>query len=405
MAEARKIVQNPVLKLLTLPDREGITARGKSDSRIKPGLFKKRQAYLVERLQALEYDGQTARATHASKVLVWLGIESLSQAPTLTPTDLFSNATSAPLLFAWRDGYVAELAPSAFGKLSSAVRSATTPAIRSDIYGVERLELFSTLLAEDDRIAAEWDRAAVADGIGKLFVLRLPRFSDNAARESVVRNVAALVAAGGLRIAAARSDVSRRIGIPISRDSAAMSNELVLQQLAIAERAGASLTVALREEAVLRNLVLTGSVAKWEAVVPLLPTIPGDGIEPIGHYDASDESPIVGIIDGGYHGVRYTGAVAWRHLPALVPDVDAAVIHGNQVSSLLSMRIYGATNSSCRNFNAVLASSRLSPIRNAAWVSVPSTSSRISKTRLSGSPKRTFGTCRPMSIRIAMTTR
>ena len=95
MPDSRRIVQNPVLKLLTLPTREGITARGKSDARIKPKIFRERQQSIIRRIAELRSDPRTTRATHGSKVLVWVGLDEHSQSPTLTPGDLLSSTTGA----------------------------------------------------------------------------------------------------------------------------------------------------------------------------------------------------------------------------------------------------------------------------------------------------------------------
>ncbi|WP_353935353.1 S8 family serine peptidase [uncultured Sphingomonas sp.] len=96
-----------------------------------------------------------------------------------------------------------------------------------------------------------------------------------------------------------------------------------------------SFTVAVPTETTLQDLILSGSVAWWEAVVPLTPTVPGAGAEPDTSLTLTEDAPIVGVIDGGYRGSRYAKAVAWRQTPPLVSDHAAAGDHGNRVSSIV----------------------------------------------------------------------
>jgi len=334
MPDSRRVVQNPVLKLLTLPAREGITARGKNESRIKPKVFLERQRLIIARMKALRSDDSTLRATHGSKVLVWIGLDEDSQAPTLTPGDLFSSNSGAPLLFAWRDGYVAEFSAMAFSRLETAVSQATTPAIRSDIYGVDRVELFSTVLLDAERMKREWAQAARSRTGDRLFSLRLPAFLDERARASVVERVGALAESGDIRLPAGGR--ANFIGEPndVSLNDRWLTPSQMPQELqALATRR--SFTVAVPTMAALQDLILSGSVARWEAVVPLTPTVPGAGAEPDTSLLVMEDAPIVGVIDGGYRGSRYAKAVAWRQMPPLVSDHAAASDHGNRVSSLV----------------------------------------------------------------------
>ena len=334
MPDSRRVVQNPVLKLLTVPTREGITARGKSDARIKPKLFSKRQNLILSRMSELSSAAATLRATHGSKVLVWVGLDEDSQAPTLTPGDLLSLSTGAPLLFAWRDGYVAEFSPSAFAKIETVVAQAGTPAIRSDIYSIDRIELFSAALFDGERLDREWDRAAKSRSGDRLFNLRLPAFLDEEARRSVVDRVGVLAASGDIRLPADRSTdvIGEQDGLR-TNDRWLTPSEMPEELEIVATRR--SLTVAIPTKATLQEMILSGSIAKWEAVVPLTPTVPGQGAEPNASFTVADDAPIVGVIDGGYTGSRYAQAVAWRQLPPLVSNHLAAGDHGNKVSSLV----------------------------------------------------------------------
>ena len=334
MPDSRKVVQNPVLKLLTLPTREGITARGKSDARIKPKLFRKRQQSILARMGELRSDASTLRATHGTKVLVWFGLDEDSQAPTLTPADLLSSSTGAPLLFAWRDGYVAEFSPSAFARIEVAVAEAGTPAIRSDIYSIDRIELFSAALLDSERLDREWDRAAQSRSGDRLFNLRLPAFLDEQARRSVIERVGALASNGNIRLpAGGRTNfIGEAVGLG-TNDRWLTPGEMPRELEIVAARR--SFTVAVPTKATLQDMILSGSVAKWEAVVPLTPTVPGQGAEPNTLFTVTEDAPIVGVIDGGYTGSRYSQAVAWRQIPPLVSNHAAAGDHGNKVSSLV----------------------------------------------------------------------
>lgn len=326
MAERREIVQqNPLLRLVKLPTRERPPARGKDPARIKDaGRYERHRRGLLSSFVQLPRDPARQRADHSGHFLVWAKMHDDSLANTHTPHDLFHENVGATMKMPWRNGYVVEVTDMALTRLSGRVSAPGKDAHRCDIYSVERLDLFSRVLAESEKLDAAWDDAPTDDDGLRRFNVRLADYEPDASRNSVFAKLVQLSAGDRLRIG--------RPALPEVEDQ---RRWLIPAQAAGTFSRFQSVPLALRDKEALRELVLSGSITRWEAVVPLRPTVPGDGAEPALDLPALDDEPIVGVIDGGYHTNRYTDAVAWRQLPPLVPDHAAAREHGNKVSSVV----------------------------------------------------------------------
>ncbi|WP_295193463.1 S8 family peptidase [uncultured Brevundimonas sp.] len=326
MAERREIVQrNPLLRLVKVPSRERPDVRGKDPSRIKDlGRYKHNRAKLLEAFSQLPRDPDRKRADHAGHFLVWAKMHADSLANTHTPHDLFSENVGAIMKMPWRDGYVVEVSDQALTHLAKRVSDPSKGAHRCDIYSVKQLQLFSTVLAEDGRIDEAWEAAPVDENGLRRFTVRLADYVPDTADASVFAALAGLSAESRLRIAQ-----------PITAESGALTRWMAPDLSVDLLEGRKSVAVALSDRESLQELVLTGSITRWEPVTPLRPTIPGDGAEPSLQLPSLDDEPVVGVIDGGYHTNRYANAVAWRQLPVLVPDQEAARSHGNKVSSVV----------------------------------------------------------------------
>lgn len=326
----RAIVQNPVLRLLTRPVRERPDARGKDRSRITdPQRFASHRTHLLERLKTLPGEPARQRAVHAGRYLIWAGMHADSLANSHTPSDLFSSDTGAIMRMAWRDGYVIEVSDQALANLAQRASAPRTAAHECDIYSVNRLAVFAEMLASDDHLGEAW-RSARPDGAGlRRFNVRLARYETADAQASVAATLTQLLA-----------ENRARLGDPNPSDGAIDAVARTEKWLAPAEARGAlqprqRLSLALQDRDTLRELVLTGSITRWEPIAALRPTEPGEGPEPPIDLPNMGGDPIVGVIDGGYHARRYLPVVAWRQTPPLIVDNEAAREHGNKVASVV----------------------------------------------------------------------
>jgi hypothetical protein len=330
VVERREVVQNPILRLLTEPVRERPDARGKDERRIKDfGRLQNHRAYLLNRLAALPREVEYRRAAHHGRRLLWAGMHEDSLASTHTPHDLFSAEVGVKMKMAWRDGYVVEVPDSAISSLAGRIAEARTIAHRCDIYSVERLEVFAQILASDDRIDADWAAAPVDEAGLRRFNVRIAPLEDTAARQSIMQVFERLANADRLYLdhRAALVILGEEEDAESSRSLTLHSNEEPLPR--------SSLALGLRDKEGLRDLILTGSITRWEPVAGLQPTLPGEGPEPDVDLPELENSPVVGVIDGGYHARRYQNAIAWRQAPPLIADALAAKDHGNKVTSVM----------------------------------------------------------------------
>lgn len=326
MVERREIVQNPLLRLVKVPTRERPEVRGKDAKRITDqGRYARHKKRLLDVFNRLPSDPARRRAVHDGHYLVWAQMHEDSLASTHTPHDLFSANIGATLKMPWRDGYVIEVTDKALKRLQERVISPSSVGHRCDIYSVEQLEIFATVLAEDDKIDQAWEAAPPDEEGLRRFNVRLADYEPDEARTSVFAKLAELAQAQRLRIGAPATSADNPSHVGWLTPAGARDRLPRRRRI----------TLALRDAASLRELVLSGSITRWEAVTALRPTVPGAGPEPRIDLPDMDDEPIVGVIDGGYHTDRYEDAVAWRYLPPLVPDQEAAREHGNKVSSVV----------------------------------------------------------------------
>lgn len=326
MVERREIVQNPLLRLVKVPTRERPEVRGKDAKRITDhSRYARHKKRLLDVFNRLPSDPARRRAVHDGHYLVWAQMHEDSLASTHTPHDLFSSNVGATLKMPWRDGYVIEVTDKVLTRLIERVSAPSSVGHRCDIYSVEQLEMFATVLAEDDKIDRAWSSAQPDKEGLRRFNVRIADYEPEEARSSVFAKLTELAQAQRLRIGAPTpaAHAPARIGWLTPAEARRL---LPRRQ---------RLTLGLRDEASLRELVLSGSITRWEPVTALRPTVPGAGPEPRIDLPEMHGEPIVGVIDGGYHTDRYEDAVAWRQLPALVPDHEAAREHGNKVSSVV----------------------------------------------------------------------
>lgn len=336
MAEARDVVVNPLLRLRTSAVREGIRGGPKDVSKITPQLYAQRQANLLARLADLKDAPQTAGATHDGRVLLWAGMDGDSQASSHTPNDLFTEDLGCQLVAAWRSGYVVEFTRAGFDAVSGRVGNPQSGGERCDIFRIESLDLFASLLARAEGNSQAWDQAVPDDTGRRTFNVRVPAFLSSSAQKSVASALEqfALDNRVALPVAAVRASL-------LGYDGAADDPSIWLpaarfgEEAAILTLTGGGLPIGIRERQVLRQLIASGAIVRWEPVTKVQPTMPGVGPEPKPLLAPLDGEPIVGVIDGGYHANRYRGALAWKLEPVLVPDAQAAKQHGNKVASIV----------------------------------------------------------------------
>jgi hypothetical protein len=332
MAERREIVQNPVLHLLTSPTSTKPPGGGKDIKRVRDwARYERHRQALLERLAALPKEPATALASHGGRYLIWAGMHGDSIASSHTPDDLFSSNIGTIMKSAWRDGYVIEATDQALVRLAQRVSNAATNPLKCDIYSVERLELFATVLVESNVIDTAWNAASKDDDGLRRFNVRIADYGPDEARSSVVAKLVAL--AGDNRIRLGNPSSPRPTGD--GTEAAPRAGWLAPAAVQGAVHPRRRLPIGFREKESLQELVLSGSVVRWEAIAALRPTQPGVGAEPPLDLPDMSGDPIVGVIDGGYHSNRYADAIAWRQIPALVPTVEAARLHGNRVASVV----------------------------------------------------------------------
>jgi hypothetical protein len=336
MADERVVLSNPVLRLLTTPSRHRVQGGPKDHRKINEAVYAERQQRLLTRLEALKADPARPAATHAGYVLLWVGLDADSQAASHTPDDLFDDDVQARLVAAWRGGYVVEATKAAFDLLPRRIRSPSN-AQRCDIFRIEQLDVFASILAQKGQLRQAWELASRDLAGFHALSIGLPAFRSPQAIASVIQSlkehmsegVLALPMSGLPRDAINEADARSADGRWLTPAEA--TNHLP----GLLDRPSTALTVGVPDFAVFERLIASGTITRWEPVSPLYPTTPGLGSEPDLDLPVLDGHPIVGVIDGGYHATRYQDAVAWQFTPPLISDRHAARAHGNRVASIV----------------------------------------------------------------------
>lgn len=328
-ASERSVLQNPLLRLLTKPQTGGVTGRSKDAKQIVDSVFRANQIRLLAQIRGLASSPATSRAAKAGRALIWAEMMPGSEATSHTPDDLFSGAGAA-IVFAWKHGYVVDIELTSIPSLIQHLERPTT-AQRCDIYRVANIELFALVLAEFGGASASWDKAKPeADG-AKRFLFTLPVFSNLEASRAAEADYLRVLPQPPLTLDVANPTEGRTtrlatlVGAPsptaLSKVRRALPHPIVL-------------VGAVSDVSEFYDLIESGTVVRWEPVAQLVPTIPGEGTEPPEQLPELAGNPIVGIVDGGYHGNRYKGAIAWTHEPPLVNPLSTARSHGNKVVSI-----------------------------------------------------------------------
>ncbi|BCH07390.1 hypothetical protein MesoLj131c_16480 [Mesorhizobium sp. 131-3-5] len=334
---ARRPVLNPLLTLIAPPQPKPAPGGGKGAKDIREEHFERRRKRLIKQFGALSASAKLEHCAKAGRVLVRVTMDEHSAAPSYTPRDLFSAEYDAELVAPWRRGYLAEVKIAAFGKLAQRLSGQRLPvATKVDVSRIKAVSLLASDLMEED-FEALWQRATVIDGAARLFLGAPAPFRTEAARVGLVNELHREMVHEWRRAGLAQNE--EEVETEPDTDLFALMPTPVFPVSINALRAVVGkrehfVTVACSSVDVLRRLVASGSIVKWEPVQPMVPTRAGQIGLPSQEPPNVRGAPIVGVVDGGMLSGRYEHATAWRE-PPLVPDRYAARDHGTHVASLI----------------------------------------------------------------------
>lgn len=283
-------------------------------------------------------------------MLLWVAMDKESLATTHTPDDLFSRERWCRIVGSWRSGYIVEIQCSSLSTLTSRVERPNNNQI-CDIYRIDGLGLFADALKTSGVIESSWNEALPDRSGRRLFSVRLPSFKSSNARKAAAQRLSDMMASGTLALRKLPSMAGARLltttGAQDSDETyspllsnwasgAAETSNFVQKLMAAAETVEEipSIPVGISSIDVLENLVASGVAVNWEAVQALRPVDAPEAEEDVSPLPPLDGAPVVGVIDGGYHGNRYLPAIAWRHDP-LIPDAVAAKAHGDRITAIV----------------------------------------------------------------------
>lgn len=337
----RRPLLNPVLKFTKDPRPAGITARGKNADGIKQERLAEQRQFLSKRFKTLAKEA-SKKPRFGGQAIFYASMFDDSLATTWTPTDLFHHTRGARLIAPYGGGYLVEIDTSKLDWFSALVVSADAARDKVDISRIKTIRFYEP----EDAISATslddlWEQAPETDG-GKVFLIWLMPFKNNAAAEHLLQEISSLRerVLTPLPPLLSTLQIGDSGGIPVSmrrglRTAATAGDRLNLAMRDYRTTRRAKATVVVRSRKALDQLVGSGAVFRMEAVSPIAATSPGEGKEPDRPLPSDMTAhPIVGVVDGGLTAASYQAAEAWR-VPPFVRDRAADSKHGNQVSSLV----------------------------------------------------------------------
>lgn len=337
MADRPTPLLNPVLALRVEPAPKAGSRGGKGRQSINV-------ARLPEQIRVL---GAASRALLGSRaqlptfngkahLVARMFIDSL--APTKAPNDLFHPTQACQLVAPVKHGYLIEADVDELERLNYVIEHPSNIKVQADISNVKELGRYSI----DEKLRGRelqqiWDAALDDQDGGKLFIVWLAPFRDQAAQTALLDQVNALAETGTIQptfnlppqLFATREEAARAQPLAVPRQSS-------IARAMRSYRANGAARTMIRVPSLdgLNQLVASGASYRIDPVRPIRAAQPGVGQHPDVPVDLAD-APVVGVIDGGLHAPSYSTAEAWRVTPALIPDVHADRVHGNGITSLV----------------------------------------------------------------------
>jgi hypothetical protein len=337
MADRPTPLLNPVLSLRVEPAPKAGSRGGKGRQSINVARLPEQirvlgaasRALLGSRAQLPTFSGKT-------HLVARMFIDSL--APTKAPNDLFHPTQACQLVAPVKHGYLIEADVDELERLNYVIEHPSNIKVQADISNVKELGLYST----DEKLRGRdlqqmWNAALDDEEGGKLFIVWLAPFRDQAAQTALLDQVNVLADTGTIQptfslppqLFPTREDAARAQPLAVSRQSS-------IARAMRSYRAHGAARTMIRVPSLdgLNQLVASGASYRIDPVRPIRAAQPGVGQHPDVPVDLTG-APVVGVIDGGLHAPSYTTAEAWRVTPALIPDVHADRVHGNGVTSLV----------------------------------------------------------------------
>lgn len=336
-------VLNPVLHLNKDPRPMSINGGGKERRLIKSDRLEKQRSVLGNQFSEL---ANTCRS-HPSfnqKVILYAEMFSDSLAQYVCPTDLFSPLNGAQLITPYKNGYLVELGLKDLKAFSSLISGAHDIKTQVDISRLCSVAFFGVehLISPFSQCSQLWESAPEL-GRGRLFTVWLMPFHDGKAAEELLTSFADLQ---NVYISSPPSSlqnftkavISRDVPEKISKDTQFLIKEDDRINRAIEDykkNKHARTSVLVPNPVALNKLITSGTVYRIDPKPSIITTASGDGPEPESPLkDQLEDSPVVGIVDGGLTAKSYFSAVSWRS-PFLIEDTLADVRHGNKITSLI----------------------------------------------------------------------
>lgn len=342
MADTRGVFRNPALRLMVTYTSDGVTGRSRELDEKMVKRLPHHQEKLGKAVEGLIKDFATFR-TFDGRVQMCVSMRDDAIAPGKTPKDLFLKTSDLLLTAPWRDGFIVETTLKGLKDLLQRLKDPTSVGKKYDIANIDDIIYFPDCLIKDKDVEAVWGSALTDEKGRKAFRFQTSSFSTTQATKDVLSYFSKKLNQQSVQFVHRFEQSDTPVGEKTdAAEDPALSSvpkkvSNILPSIAnITPKARQQYSVISHIEtlAALRAIILSGSAVRWEPIGKLSPLVPGEGEEPPLDRSFDTNSPVVGVIDGGYHGNRYKEVVAWE-APKLVDDADADRKHGNVVASMI----------------------------------------------------------------------
>lgn len=327
MADNRPVFNNPALRLTKSPSEQKVRASGgRKLEKQRAERFDacRRRAY--ERVSQL-LDQFSTLPRFSDRTLVWMQFYHDSAAPSHTPNEL-CGVPGCQITAPWRGGYVIELTEQGLRNLRGRIDNPTKQA-QIDISNILNIEPFTSALQREYERHSDLASQAYRDEKNRIWI----RFTVAPYASTDSQSAVCSYLEDTLRDVWMLPPTEETSDQPTARDLVpAQGRTLALYGAGRSQPK--TLILGLSRPEHISELLLSGSIGRWEPITTPRSVSPGAGREPEELPYDLDRAPIIGVIDGGYHANSYLNAVAWES-DKLVTDDEADRRHGNMLAAMI----------------------------------------------------------------------
>lgn len=329
-------VINPLLSLISMPERVGISGGGKDEKDIKRNRLTSQRNELTQNLEQIKSSSNNRSVDGIVTIVITMFEDSYR--PTLVPKDLLRNQRGANLIAPFKGGYLAELYISAIDNLISTIQNENRSVpVLVDITRVKKIELLNEKHVLGRKIPSEiFNQSINVPNEDREFLIWFVPHINVSTRAKSLQQMGELLNLNQISLAhMVEGRETSNVVTTIGEESAYLISHTSEYSNPMARLVPFLYKVGLRQSEQISVLAGSGKVIRIEPISSLIISESdfSEGADSSGPTLVSQ--PVVAVVDGGRTARSYELTEAWKQAPELVHTSVADTKHGNEVTSLV----------------------------------------------------------------------